>query len=83
MPVADQGGRWAEASGDFKLAAAVAGLGFALGESPPSRERLAAVVAWAEAAAADRATRDPGGYREEFRALAREARELAEEEGGR
>lgn len=70
--------RFPAASAEFKFSAAVAGLGLALREAPPSPKRLAAVVAWAEAAVADRSVRDPGGYRDEFLALAREAREVTE-----
>ncbi len=81
--VADGGTRWPEASADFKFSAAVAGLGLALGESPVVSEKLEAVVGWAEAAALDRTARDAGGYREEFLALAREAREFAREESRR
>ncbi|MCX6954225.1 MAG: DUF3520 domain-containing protein, partial [Verrucomicrobia bacterium] len=77
VPVTDAGARLADASAEFKFSAAVAGLGLALRESPPSPARLAAVVGWAEAAVAEQGGRDPGGYREEFLALAREARELA------
>ena len=80
VPVADAGTRWPEASADFKFSAAVAGLGLALGESPVAREKLEAIVQWAEAAAAERTAHDIGGYREEFLALAREARDLAREE---
>lgn len=83
VPVTDQGRVFAEASAGFKFSAAVAGLALALHERPVSPERLAAVVTWAEATAGDRAMRDPGGYREEFLALAREARELASSREGR
>jgi Ca-activated chloride channel family protein len=77
VPVPAAGARFAEASAGFKFTAAIAGLGLALRESPLSRDRLNAVITWAEAAAADRSMYDPSGYREEFLALAREARELA------
>lgn len=81
VPVVDTGARWPEASAPFKFSAAVAGLGLALRESPPAPERLAEVVRWAEEAAAMSGGADgggdPGGYREEFLALAREARDAA------
>lgn len=76
VPVRGSGGRWAEASAEFKFSAAVAGLGLALRERPVDRAMLASVVRWAEEAAAGGGP-DPGGYREEFLALARDARELA------
>jgi Ca-activated chloride channel family protein len=76
VPVRESGRRWAEASAEFKISAAVAGLGLALRERPVDRAKLAAVVRWAEEAAASGAP-DPGGYGEEFLALAREVRELA------
>ena len=80
VPVTDAGTRWPEASGAFKFSATVAGLGLALGETPVASEKLEAVVRWAESVARDRTARDAGGYREEFLALAREARDLARSE---
>jgi uncharacterized protein YegL/DNA-binding CsgD family transcriptional regulator len=68
-----------ETSPAFKFSAAVAGLGLALRERPPSPARLADIIRWIEAAAADHAA-DPGGYREEFLALAKEIQALANEE---
>lgn len=79
--VADAGARFEAASAEYKFSAAVAALGLALRESPVKKAKLAAVVRWAEEAAADRDVRDPGGYREEFLALAREVRAVAEAEG--
>lgn len=76
VPVRGSGRRWAEASAEFKFSAAVAGLGLALRERPVDRAMLASIVRWAEEAAAGGGP-DPGGYREEFLALARDARELA------
>jgi Ca-activated chloride channel family protein len=76
VPVGERGRRWAEASAEFKFTAAVAGLGLALRERPVDGAKLAAVVRWAEEAAAAIGSY-PGGYREEFLALAREVRELA------
>lgn len=83
LPVLDRGAPFAEASSPFKFSAAVAGFGTALRESPPSRKKIAAVITWADAAAADFRGRDPGGYREEFLTLAREAWEFAAETGKR
>ena len=83
VPVPDAGTRWPEASGAFKFSATVAGLGLALGEAPVASEKLEAVVRWAESVARDRTARDAGGYREEFLALAREARDLARSENRR
>ncbi len=81
VPVVDTGARWPDASAAFKFSAAVAGLGLALRESPPAPERLAEVVRWVEEAAAMAGGAggggDPGGYREELLALAREARDWA------
>lgn len=79
--VADAGARFETASAEYKFSAAVAALGLALRESPVRKAKLAAVVRWTEEAAADRGVRDPGGYREEFLALAREVRAVAEAEG--
>jgi Mg-chelatase subunit ChlD/DNA-directed RNA polymerase specialized sigma24 family protein len=77
VPVAGPVKRFKEASAEFRFTAAVAGLGLALQESPPSREKLASVVRWADDAVGDLGGRDPAGYREEFLTLAVEARELA------
>lgn len=66
----DGGGRFASASPDFKFAAAVAGFGMILRESPhKGTTTMANVVEWAEAGAAE----DPGGYRSEFIEMARQA----------
>jgi Ca-activated chloride channel family protein len=66
----DSGTRFAEASGDFKFASAVAAFGMVLRDSPhKGTATLAAAAAWAEAGAAD----DPGGWRGEFVELARAA----------
>ncbi len=75
--VRDAGATFAEASGEFKFSATVAALGLAWRETPVAGAKLAEVVGWAEAAAAERAVSDPAGYRGEFLALAREARAAA------
>ena len=70
----DRGARFAEASADFKLAAAVAGFGLVLRDSPyKGTATLAAVATWAQAA---NAGADSGGYRSEFVALVRRAEAL-------
>jgi Ca-activated chloride channel family protein len=64
----DSGARFADASGDFKFASAVAAFGMVLRDSPhKGTATLSDVATWAEAGAAD----DPGGYRGEFVELAR------------
>ncbi len=70
FPLVDSGARFAAASPDFKFAAAVAGFGMILRESPhKGTATMASVAEWAEAGAAE----DPGGYRSEFIELARNA----------
>jgi len=70
LPVADSRTRFVNASADFKFAAAVAGFGMVLRDSPyKGTATLASVVEWAVAGAGD----DPDGYRVEFLELAREA----------
>ncbi|HYD84383.1 MAG TPA: YfbK domain-containing protein, partial [Opitutus sp.] len=66
----DTGAAFAEASEDFKFAAAVAGFGMLLRESQhKGAATFANVAAWAEAGAAS----DAGGYRAEFVELVRRA----------
>jgi Ca-activated chloride channel family protein len=73
LPVADARTRFVDASADFKFAAAVAGFGMVLRDSPHKGEAtLARVIEWAESANAN----DPAGYRGEFLELAREAQAL-------
>jgi Ca-activated chloride channel family protein len=70
----DHGARFADASADFKLAAAVAGFGLVLRDSPcKGTATLASVATWAEAASAGA---DPGGYRSEFIGLVHRAEAL-------
>jgi Ca-activated chloride channel family protein len=64
----DAGARFADASGDFKFASAVAAFGMVLRDSPhKGTATLADVATWAEAGAAD----DAGGWRGEFIELAK------------
>lgn len=69
FPLTDAGAKFENASPDFKFAAAVAGFGMVLRESPhKGTTTLAQVVDWAEAGLAE----DAGGYRAEFVELARQ-----------
>ena len=73
FPLADTRTRFVDASADFKFAAAVAGFGMLLRDSPhKGATTLTTVKEWAGAGAGD----DPGGYRSEFMELTREAQEL-------
>jgi Ca-activated chloride channel family protein len=73
LPLADARTRFVDASADFKFAAAVAGFGMVLRDSPhKGAATLAHVIEWAEAAALD----DPDGNRAELIELAREAQAL-------
>ena len=73
FPLFDSRARFVEASADFKFAAAVAGLGMILRDSPhKGATTLGQVIEWAESSAGD----DPGGYRTEFVELAREAEKM-------
>ncbi len=70
FPLIDSGAWFAAANPDFKFAAAVAGFGMILRESPHKGTATRANMAeWAEAGAAE----DPGGYRSEFIEPARNA----------
>ena len=70
FPLVDGGGRFAAASGDFKLAAAVAEFGMILRDSPhKGAGTLDDVIAWADAGTEG----DAGGYRGEFTELVRQA----------
>ena len=73
FPLTDAGGRFADASADFKFAAAVAEFGMILRDSPHKGSgTLAEVRAWAEAGTDG----DAGGYRSEFTTLVRQAEAL-------
>ncbi|HTO04837.1 MAG TPA: YfbK domain-containing protein, partial [Opitutus sp.] len=73
FPLVDSGNRFVEASDDFKFAAAVAGFGMLLRDSPHrGLATFPAVRDWAEAGSAN----DVGGYRAEFVDLIRRAETL-------
>jgi len=70
FPLRDTGARFEEASADFKFAAAVAGFGMTLRESTHMGSlTLAAVADWGRAGIGE----DPGGYRNEFIGLVKQA----------
>ena len=76
FPLTDSGGRFENASADFKFASAVAAFGMILRESPhKGSATMGDVIAWAAAGAA-RTAEDVGGYRGEFIDLARKAQAL-------
>jgi Ca-activated chloride channel family protein len=73
FPLVDAQGGFANASDDFKFAAAVAGFGMLLRDSThKGSATFANVASWAEAGAAN----DAGGYRAEFVDLVRRAEAL-------
>ena len=73
FPLTDGGARFADASADFKFAAAVAEFGMILRDSPHKGSgTLDQVRAWAEAGTDG----DAGGYRSEFTTLVRQAEAL-------
>jgi len=73
FPLRDTGARFADASPDFKFAAAVAGFGMALRDSPHRGSlTLAQVTEWGRAGIGQ----DVGGYRTEFLSLVATAAEL-------
>jgi hypothetical protein len=75
FPLADRGAAFAEASMDFKFAAAVAGFGMILRDSPDKgRATLAEVEQWAGQGLGT----DAGGYRAEFIGLVHQAEKLKE-----
>lgn len=70
FPLVDRGTSFAEASADFRFAAAVAGFGMSLRESPHrGSTTLAHVAEWASGALGN----DAGGYRREFVSLVHRA----------
>ncbi len=74
FPLTDRGAAFAEASMDFKFAAAVAGFGMILRDSPyKGGATLANVEHWA----GEGVGADPGGYRHEFLGLVQRAEKLA------
>ncbi|HXB02822.1 MAG TPA: von Willebrand factor type A domain-containing protein [Opitutaceae bacterium] len=75
FPLTDRGATFAEASMDFKFAAAVAGFGLILRDSPLKGDAtLAAVEQWAGQGLGP----DVGGYRAEFIGLVHQAEKLKE-----
>ncbi len=75
FPLTDHGAAFAEASMDFKFAAAVAGFGLILRDSPDKGgATLAAVEQWAGQGLGT----DAGGYRAEFIGLVHQAEKLKE-----
>ncbi len=75
FPLRDSGQAFADASVDFKFAAAVAAFGMRLKDSPHHGEAsFAAISDWAREGTGD----DAGGYRAEFVGLVGEAASLAE-----
>jgi len=78
FPLTDRGGAFADASPDFKFAAAVAGFGMVLRDSPlKGTTTLAEVARWA----AEGTGADPGGYRGEFLSLVKRAEEILPSQG--
>ncbi|MGA3006493.1 MAG: von Willebrand factor type A domain-containing protein [Opitutaceae bacterium] len=75
FPLTDRGAAFAEASADFKFAAAVAGFGMILRDSPyKGSATWAAVEQWAGQGLGT----DAGGWRAEFVGLVRQAGKLSE-----
>jgi len=75
FPLRDTGKAFADASADFKFAAAVAAFGMRLKDSPHRGEAsFATITEWAREGTGD----DTGGYRAEFTQLVSEAATLAE-----
>jgi len=78
FPLVDRGAAFADASPDFKFAAAVAGFGLVLRDSP---HKGAATLAEAEVWADEGTGSDAGGYRAEFRSLVKRAEEILAAQG--
>jgi len=73
FPLVDAGTAFAASSQDFKFAAAVAGFGLVLRDSPyKGAASFDAVLGWAE----DGLGEDAGGYRHEFLALVKKAKAI-------
>jgi Ca-activated chloride channel family protein len=78
FPLTDRGEAFAAASSDFKFAAAVAGFGMVLRDSPhKGGATLAEVLRWAELGV----SADAGGYRAEFISLVKRAEEILPSQG--
>jgi Ca-activated chloride channel family protein len=79
FPLTDSGAAFANASGDFQFAAAVASYGMILRESPYRGEaNLGNVVAWAATSLARQGGADPGRYRADFIDLVRKTQGVME-----
>lgn len=75
LPLSDRGVRFANASSEFRFAAAVAGYGMILRNSAhKGTVSIEDVITWAATAA--ETNEDPGGYRAEFVDLARRTQKL-------
>jgi Ca-activated chloride channel family protein len=74
LPVTDPGKGYAEASEDFRFAAAVASFALLLRDSPHKGESSFALVQELAAAAKNH---DPSGYRAEFLELIRQAKAIS------
>ena len=78
FPLTDQNAAFADASADFKFAAAVAGFGMVLRDSPhKGTATLAEVLHWAEQGTGS----DAGGYRGEFISLVKQAETILPSQG--
>jgi len=78
FPLIDKGAAFADASSDFKFAAAVAGFGMVLRDSPhKGAATLEAVGRWA----AQGLNSDAGGYRSEFLSLVKRAETILPSQG--
>ena len=78
FPLTDPGAAFADASGDFKFAAAVAGFGMVLRDSPHrGATTLDTVLRWA----AQGLSSDAGGYRGEFISLVKRAETILPSQG--
>jgi Ca-activated chloride channel family protein len=78
FPLTDRGTAFADASSDFRFAAAVAEFGLVLRNSPyKSGANLADVLRWAEPAIGA----DPGGTRKDFISLVKRAEAIPQSEG--
>jgi len=73
VPLVDRGGSFANASADFRFAAAVAGFGMILRDSP---YKGSANLDWVVATAASSRGVDKNGYRQEFIGLAQRASQI-------
>jgi len=78
FPLTDKNAAFADASADFKFAAAVAGFGMVLRDSPhKGAATLSEVLHWAEQGTGS----DAGGYRGEFISLVKQAETILPSQG--